>query len=372
MGWAHLLRDKHHDVSAIAGGLEVIRRNAKTQARLVDDILDVSRIITGKLHVLATPVDLSAVVEEALDAIRPTAAGRGILLSVDGLARGCTVEGDAERLQQVAWNLLSNAIKFTEEGGAVRVELTANHTHATLTVSDTGRGIEQEFLPHVFERFSQADSSTTRRFGGLGLGLAIVRHIVEVHGGYIAATSAGPGLGSTFRVDLPLCDRPTAEPDPVSSGPSYFANTGERSVIECALGRSQLLDGIRVLVVDDAPDARDLVEVALMERGAAVASAGSVSEALELFETFQPHALVSDIGMPEEDGYALIARIRARPLELGGGIKAIALTAYTRAEDRAQARASGFDDHLAKPAHPDRIAHVLRQLVDSSPSELVS
>lgn len=348
VGWAVLLREQRHDKQT-ERGLEVIHRNAQAQARLIEDILDVSRIITGKLKLTLEPVNLVSLVSETIDVLRPSASGKHIQIEFAPKTETATVVGDAERLRQVIWNLLSNAVKFTPDHGKIEVSLQRDRSKLALTVTDTGLGIEPEFLPLVFDRFQQADGSTTRRHGGLGLGLAIVRHIVELHGGHVEASSAGKDLGATFRMVIPVqAVAPTVESAPTASVRS---------------GLSALsLRGLRLLVVDDEPDARALLSDVLSAAGAEVESADSATSAFEAFRSFHPHVLISDIGMPGEDGYALIRRVRDVPSEHGGGVPAIALTAYTRHEDRMKALAAGFTTHIGKPVDPEELAFAIASL----------
>ena len=357
LGWSHLLRTggKSND-EHLGRALETIERNARSQSQLIDDLLDVSRIITGKLRLDVRPVELASIIEAAIDSVRPAADAKGINFEVS-VAGGAQVTGDSNRLQQVVWNLFSNAVKFTPEGGRVRVRLARVNSHAEITITDTGAGIEPRFLPHVFDRFRQADGSTTRRHGGLGLGLSIVRHLVELHGGTIGVHSEGTGQGSTFTVTLPLRETAAqAVPAAVAAAADpYFGGDGMR-----APRPAPSLEGLRILLVDDEPDTRDLLSTVLGGCGALVRGCDSAAEALTLVETWRPDLLVSDIGLPEEDGYSLIKRVRE-----GGGwgerLPAIALTAYAGAEDRERALSAGFAAHLAKPVEPnDLISAVAR------------
>jgi CheY-like chemotaxis protein len=323
----------------------------------VSDILDVSRIITGKLHIDREPLDLGPVVDAALDAIRPAADARGVEL-VASLDRSLRLTGDADRLLQVVWNLLSNAVKFSRQGGRVDVRTRRRDAEVEIEVSDSGVGIEPYFLPYVFDRFRQGDASTTRRHGGLGLGLAIVRHLVEMHGGTVTARSEGKGRGASFLVRLPAVLSVHAEAQPAPEHGRKEAD-GLRKV-------RQSLAGVRVLVVDDEQDTRDLVRMTLKQYGATVATAGSVDEALSTFEVVGPAAIVADIGMPGEDGYSLIRRLRQLPAEQGGLVPAIALTAYARRQDREEALAAGFNLHLTKPVEPSELAWAVVSLVRKS------
>jgi CheY-like chemotaxis protein/anti-sigma regulatory factor (Ser/Thr protein kinase) len=325
--------------------IETIERNTRAQVHLIEDILDFSRIVAGRLRLATAPVDLVGVVEAAIDTVRPAAEARGVrvLASLD--------RGDAARLQPVAWNLLSNAVKFTPRGGRVLVRLAREGSHVELAVTDTGQGIDPRFLPRVFDRFAQQETSAARRQGGLGLGLAIARHLVELHGGTIRAESDGEGRGATFVVRLPL-----APPAPAATPPT--ALPAARPSLPGAPG----LRARRVLVVDDEPDARELIRAILESGGASVATAASAEEAFESLRASPPDVLVSDVGMPREDGYSLIKRVRALSIEQGGRTPAVALTAYARAEDRARALAAGFDHHVTKPVEPQELLLVVADL----------
>jgi PAS domain S-box-containing protein len=349
VGWAVLLREQNHDPQT-ARGLEVIHRNAQVQARLIEDILDVSRIITGKLKLSLEPMNVVSLVHETIDVVRPSATGKQIEIEFQPSTAVANVECDPERLRQVVWNLLSNAVKFTPEHGKIRIELEQDESKVELIVTDTGRGIDAEFLPFVFDRFLQAESSTTRRYGGLGLGLAIVRHIVELHGGVVEAKSEGRDRGATFRVVIPVRALAATSDIPRNDPPPRLTPTGRS------------LEGLRLLVVDDEIDGRELLSDVLSAAGAVVDSAGSVPGGFEAFRLFQPHILISDIGMPDEDGYSLIRRVRALPPDQGGGVPAIALTAYTRYQDRMKALASGFTTHVGKPVDPEELLFVIASL----------
>ncbi len=346
LGWAHLLRQGGLSPDRQERALETIERNAKSQAKLIDDLLDISRIIAGKLVLQLRDVALVHVVDTALDALKPAADAKNVLLrKEDDTAMG-PVPGEPERLQQVVWNLLSNAIKFTPEGGTVTVRLLNREGRAVLEVSDTGQGIKPEFLPHVFDRFRQEDGSTTRRAGGLGLGLAITRHLVELHGGTVGVSSEGEGQGATFTVTLPMREAgiPREETQPVRGGPA------------------SRLSGLRVLVVDDELDARELVANVLGLEGADVRTAAGGREALLLIEEWGPQVLVSDIGMPGMSGYDFIKAVRALPPERGGWVAAAALTAYASAEDRHRAMLAGYQMHISKPVNPERLVRVVADL----------
>jgi signal transduction histidine kinase/CheY-like chemotaxis protein len=342
IGWTNLMRAGKVRGEVQAQALETIERNAHIQSRLIDDLLDLSRIISGKLLLETREVELASVVSNAIEVVRPAANAKGIRLAYECEPGANTIAGDSARLQQVAWNLLSNAVKFTPDGGEVRVRLARDGARVRLTVGDTGKGIPAEFLPHVFDRFRQADSATTRAYGGLGLGLAIVRHLAELHGGAVQAESEGEGRGSTFSVTFPLAQAASA------CGPAGPAAEASGQ----GAARAEGLAGVRVLVVDDEQDTRGLITTVITQSGAEVASCASAGEALEKLKTWRPHILMSDIGMPGEDGYALIRQVRALPAERGGRTPAAALTAYARDEDRTRALAAGYQLHIAKPFSP--------------------
>lgn len=348
LGWASLLRTRHSGEDELGHGLTVIERNARLQTQLIEDLLDMSRIVAGKLCLNVQSVDLGQVVLAALDAVRPAADAKGVRLRhvLDPLA--ATVSGDPNRLQQVAWNLLSNAVKFTPRGGSVQVVLERVNSHVEVTVTDTGEGISPEFLPLVFDRFRQADASTTRRHGGLGLGLAIVKHLVELHGGTVRAGSLGLGHGASFSFALPVRATRTSAPDEDAGADAAGYEEQEIS-----------LDGIRALVVDDEADARDLVRRVLEQAGASVFTAPSSPEGLEVLVRERPDVLISDIGLPGEDGYRLLQRIRALTPEEGSMTPAVALTAFARAEDRRRALLSGFQMHVTKPVDPSELIAVV-------------
>ncbi|MET0647450.1 MAG: ATP-binding protein [Pyrinomonadaceae bacterium] len=352
IGWTNLMRAGQVRGEVQAQALETIERNAKVQSRLIDDLLDLSRIISGKLLLETREVNLDTVVSNSIEVVRPAANAKGIQLTYECEPGGKTIMGDSERLQQVAWNLLSNAVKFTPEGGSVRVRLAHEGARVRFSVNDTGRGIPAEFLPHVFDRFRQADSATTRAYGGLGLGLAIVRHLAELHGGEVQAESAGEDQGSTFSVAFPLAQ--TAAPC------SCLQPETAESV--SSPSKPEGLAGIRVLVVDDEQDTRRLISTVIAQSGAEVTACASAGEALEKLKTWRPHILMSDIGMPGEDGYALIRQVRALPPERGGRTPAAALTAYARDEDRGRALAAGYQLHIAKPFNPRELLAAISDL----------
>jgi PAS domain S-box-containing protein len=356
LGWTVMLRSGTLDQAGLLRGLEVIERNVRAQTQLIEDLLDVSRIVTGKLRVEVRPIELVPVVEAGLDAVRPSAEAKDIALEVKLAPIASKVLGDPDRLQQVVWNLASNAVKFTPKGGRVEVTLARVDSHVQLTVKDNGKGISAEFLPYVFDRFRQADSTSTRKYGGLGLGLAIVRHLVELHGGTVHAESAGADQGATFTVRLPLMEE-RAEP----SAPSRpGAESGQAS-------SSMRLDGVKVMVVDDELDMRDFLSVSLRQYGADVTALSSVGEAVAALEREKPDVLVSDIGMPGEDGYALIRKVRALGPERGGQVPAAALTGFAAGDDTTRVLSAGYQVHLPKPVEPSRLAQVVGTLAGRSP-----
>ncbi|HSO76022.1 MAG TPA: ATP-binding protein, partial [Blastocatellia bacterium] len=336
--------------------IDTIERNSRSLAEIINDLLEVSRIITGKLKLDVRPVELGSVIEAALEVVRPAVDAKDIDLRLSLEPGVDVVLGDSNRLQQIVWNLLSNAIKFTPVRGRVEVRLEKIGSNASITVTDNGSGIAEAFLPYVFDRFRQADSTFTRRHGGLGLGLAIVRHLVEIHGGNVAAHSSGEGKGATFVVTFPLVER--GAPDGVRSGADGARN-------------GATLDGLRVLIVDDEADARELLSAMLKQWGARVTAVASAAEAMGCFEANQvlPDVLVSDLGMPREDGFDLISKVRALDPERGGRIPAIALTAYARSEDRARALAAGYEIHVPKPVEPAQLSGALDDLVRRKRSE---
>jgi PAS domain S-box-containing protein len=347
LGWAQMLRSGTLDRASAERALLTIERNAKSQAHLVGDLLDASRIATGKLSLENRPVELMSIVEAAVDGVRPSVEAKNLRMQIVLEPWVGPFNGDQERMKQVVWNLLSNAIKFTPQGGLIEVRLERLENKALLIVSDTGQGIDPEYLPFIFDRFSQMDSSSRRRQGGLGLGLAIVKHIVELHGGAIYAYSRGEGQGSDFMVTLPLATQTGDGADPTMWAPRR--SEGDES-------RSGTLGGVRVLVVDDEYDTREILSVMLTRFGAEIRTAESAAEAMAIFSQWLPDVLVSDIGMPVEDGYALIKKIRALPQENGGDVPAIALTAFASAQDKRNALAAGFQRHLAKPVEPVALA----------------
>ncbi|HYK21972.1 MAG TPA: ATP-binding protein [Pyrinomonadaceae bacterium] len=358
IGWSRILKAGRLDNESSLHAIEVIERNAWAQKQIIEDILDVSRVITGKLQLHLGPVDLIMVVNAALDAVRPAFEAKDIRIETHYQQRLKVIAGDADRLQQVVWNLLSNASKFTPVGGVVSIRVVQDNNYVTIEVKDTGPGIAAEFLPHVFERFRQADGSTTRTHGGLGLGLAIVRHLVELHGGLIAAENVTNGSGAVFTVKLPL---PSAE------------LTLDHAPAATRLGETLTevdLENVRILVVEDELDALDLLTIDLAAHGAKVRGAASAAEALSLLRSNEFDLLISDIGMADTDGYNLIKQVRDLEGQEGEHIPAIALTAYAHAQDRMRAIDAGYNTHVAKPVEIKELVTVVKCLtgkIDSSP-----
>lgn len=346
LGWGHLMRTKRLDEMELTRAIDTIERNARAQSQLIDDLLDVSRIITGKLSVDRIRVDLSKVIDAALDATRPLYGAKQINFTTTMPAESCFVLGDATRLQQIFWNLFSNAAKFTPQGGMVNVAASINGSRVSVSVTDTGIGIQPDFVPFIFDRFRQADGSTTREHGGLGLGLAIVRHLVELHDGSVDVMSDGRDSGSTFIVTIPL-----ALDDVVYENAKAGAGLCENS--EAPVYGAHILDGVKVLVVDDESDSRELLMTILTNCGSDVRCSDSAATAMEEFNEWHPDLLVSDIGMPNEDGYSLIRRVRNIDSNYARQIPAVALTAYATDEDRLQALSAGYQMHLAKPIEPE-------------------
>ena len=345
LGWSHLVRTGKLDPAQLARALETIERNARSQSQLIDDLLDVSRIITGKLQIEPRPVDVCSIIEAAIEAVTPSFESKDIKIETVLEPAACLVLGDANRIQQVFWNLLSNAVKFTPEAGTVRVEVKRMPTVVRVSVSDSGIGIKPEFLPFIFDRFRQADGSTTRVHGGLGLGLSIVKHLVQMHGGNVQVESQGENKGAVFAVDFPLA---AASSTPVSENGS--SKDAEKNVLPA--GFSRVLEGLRILVVDDEPDARELVRAILTGCGGEVNCCESAAEAMTAIREWKPDLLVSDIGMPNEDGYSLIKKVR-KLRSKRSKLPAVALTAYATKEDKARALDTGFQMHVAKPIEPE-------------------
>jgi PAS domain S-box-containing protein len=381
LGWARMLREGALPEADAAEALAVIERNAVSQAKLVEDLLDVSRIVSGKLAIDPRPVPLGPVVRAALDVVRPAAEGKGVRLEGvidESSGSALVVLGDADRLQQVVWNLLHNAVKFTPAGGRVTLGLGRRGGLARIVVNDTGEGIPADFLPLLFDRFRQADPGKARRHGGLGLGLALVKHLAELHGGTVSASSEGPGLGATFTVELPLVGRTGGDASPPNGAahtdatagpgghPSDRAGSGNVTGVAGAVRRP--LAGLRILLVDDTPDSLELIATVLRHAGAAVTTADCAAAAKEAFGRGPPDVLVSDIGMPVEDGYRLIADIRSLPAERGGETPAVALTGYASEQDRRQCLASGFQAHVAKPIQNGQLVAAVAALAGTKAS----
>jgi signal transduction histidine kinase/ActR/RegA family two-component response regulator len=354
-GWAQMLRAGRLNAAQSARALETIVRNAKSQNQLINDLLDVSRIIAGKMRLEVEPLKLGSVIEAAIETVRPAAEAKGIHLSVLLDPAADTMSGDAERLQQVVWNLLSNAVKFAPNGGRVEVRLKRADSRVEIIVADNGQGIKPQFLPYVFERFRQEDGGANRQQGGLGLGLAIVRHIVELHGGTVRVASEGLGKGATFTVALPSAQGRAMSPSELRDNP-------EGGILE--LPNPPSLVGMRALFVDDEADAREIITMMLAERGAEVRTVASATEALAACDEWRPEILIADIGMPGEDGYTLMKKLRALEKSRGGHIPAIALTAYARREDRLRALAVGYERYVPKPIEPGELLAAVASLAN--------
>ena len=354
LGWAHILRTDRLKGDELKQGLDTIERNARVQAQIIEDLLDMSRIISGKVRLDVGQIDLPAVLKESVDTVRTAAEAKGIHLQAIVDPRAGPISGDADRLQQVFWNLLNNAIKFTPKDGQIRVLLERVKSHIEVSVMDTGEGIAPEFMPYVFDRFQQGDASTTRRHGGLGLGLAIVKQLVELHGGSVRVKSDGIGKGTTFLVHLPLL-AVYSEPDTESRHPQT-APRENRPLPDVSL------TDVHILVVDDEVDARELVKRLLEMAGATVSLAGSASEAIERILVARPDVLVCDIGMPGDDGFSLIRQLRVLEESQESALPAVALTAYARSEDRTKSIRSGFQNHLSKPVEPAELLAIVSSL----------
>jgi len=357
LGWTRLLRAGKLDRPTHERALDIIERNARSQARLLEDLMDLTRIITGKMWLDVQPVNLASVVEAAVESIRPAADFKGIQLDIVFDPNVGPITGDPSRLQQVVWNLLSNGVKFTPGGGRVELRLDQLESYVAISVIDTGVGIPEEFLPFVFDRFRQVDSSHSRNQGGIGLGLAIVRHLVEMHGGTIKAASSGKGKGARFTAILPM-NAPKIDPQLVETSIAPYSFDEFANLFET----STSLAGLRVLVVDDQADARELLATVLTGCGADVMTVSSADEALSAIEESKPSVLVSDIEMPERDGHSLIRQVRSIEGEQGARILAVALTAHARAEDRMRALAAGYDMHIPKPVEPAELIAVIASL----------
>ena len=357
LGWSRVLLDDGERLSPERRrkGLEVIARNTKAQVQLVEDILDVSRIVNGKLRLTTRSTDVRAICEAAIDTVRSASNAKGVALTLTVSGDVGTIIADEDRIQQILWNLLSNAVKFTPQSGTVLLEARREVSEVTLSVTDSGDGISPAFLPFVFDRFRQADGTTTREHGGLGLGLAIVRHLVELHGGTVRAASAGLGSGSTFTVSLPFCAPEVVEEEP----PSRSSATPSTQALVAA---SRLAD-IHVLVLDDDEDMRDLIAMILEDAGAEVTRASNVREAIAAVAERCPHVAVSDLAMPGEDGYGFVKRVRAHADASVRSLPLVAMTAYARAEDRHRVLDAGFQRHIAKPIEPAELVETLAQMM---------
>jgi PAS domain S-box-containing protein len=366
LGWSQILRRRSRGDTRLHEGFGVIERNARVQVQLIEDLLDMSRIVAGKLRLDVKPVELREVIQAALESVAPAAQARGVELRTVQDHDAGPVRGDAARLQQVVWNLLANAIKFTPRGGVVTITLTQQAASARLVVSDSGMGIEPDFLPYVFERFRQSEGGSTRRHQGLGLGLGIVKSLVEMHGGQVHALSEGRGKGASFVVDLPWMAAEQGAHDGLAKP--------NRAIweLEDELSDERALQGISVLVVDDERDMRELVAHVLAEVGANVLCASSAAEAYRMLCSERPNVLLSDVGMPDEDGYSLIRRVRELPAREGGDIPSIALTAFARSEDRRRALMAGFQSHLAKPVEPAELVAVVASVAGALPRKPAS
>jgi PAS domain S-box-containing protein len=354
LGWVRMLRDGSLDDETAARALAAVERNAKSQAQLVEDLLDISRIVSGKMRLNVRPLEPSSVIHAAVEAVKPAAQAKDIRLHLSIDPSAGPVAGDFERLQQVIWNLLSNAVKFTPSGGRVEVRLERGNATAELTVSDDGHGINSKFLPFVFDRFKQADSSITRAYGGMGVGLSIVKSITEMHGGTVRASSEGEGHGASFTISLPL-----------ASARAEAASAGQETHVPHAAPRPcppELAD-LKVLVVDDDRDACEMIRAAFEHCGSRVKTSVSAAEALALVQDWLPNILVADISMPEMDGYQLIRRVRALGTQGGGSVPAVALTALARVEDRVMALSAGYQMHVPKPVELDELREVVASLV---------
>ena len=353
LSWAHMLRMRTLDEQKTMRALETIERSARAQAQLIDDLLDISRIVAGKFRLEVRPVDLAAVIEQAVDVVRPAADAKAIRLQLLLDTETGMLAGDPARLQQVVWNLVSNAVKFTPKGGRVQITLERVNSHVEIAVTDTGRGLSAEFLPHVFERFQQSETGSTRSHGGLGLGLAIVRHIVELHGGSVFAESPGVGQGATFTVKLPRMSLARTAGESERRHPTLGALPEPGSLPS--------LQDVRVLVVDDEPESNEVVSTLLGVSGAEVRVAVSASDALEQLGDWTPDIIVSDIGMPREDGYAFIAKLHAQPGE-AARVPVVALSAYATTQDRVRIFSAGFKAHVIKPIDPAELVAVVASM----------
>jgi PAS domain S-box-containing protein len=357
LGWSAMLAGGILDAAAAPRAIQSIARSARQLAQLVDDVLDVSRIVTGSLRLDVQSVAMASVIEAAVDTVRPSAAAKGVELDVALDREGLLVAGDPARLQQIVWNVLTNAVKFTPKGGRVQITLERVNADAQITVSDTGRGITREFLPSVFDRFRQAEGGSSRTSGGLGLGLAIVRHLVELHRGHVRAESPGENLGAVFTLTLPL---QAAQPDRRHRVAALRATMSPDEILPVS---SLDLRGVTILIVDDDAETRELLETMVNQAHADALTAGTAAEALEILDRSRPDLMICDIGMPGEDGYSLIRKIRSRSVTEGGRIPAVAFTAYARSEDRRRCLLAGFQSHMAKPAEPAEMLALIAALV---------
>jgi PAS domain S-box-containing protein len=351
-GWASLLLGGKLDKDQTLRAIQTILRNAESQNQLIGDLLDVSRIVAGQLRLNIRTFELASVIQAALEVVRPAAMAKSIRLNAVIDPSAGPVAGDPDRLQQIFWNLLSNSIKFTPNGGRVAIRCQRINSHIEITVSDNGKGIDAKLLPVIFDRFRQGESGTARQHGGLGLGLSIVRHLVELHGGIVTARSEGSGKGAEFRIELPVSIAS------LLGAPSRVHPTADGS----SSGISPSLSGLRILVVDDEADAREMISTIVGQAGAEVATAANVPQALDLIDRWRPDVLVSDIGMPDEDGFDLIRRVRARSSDNLGQIPAIALTAFARTQDRLKVLSSGYQMHVPKPIEPIELVTVIASI----------
>lgn len=359
LGWTRILSTHTLDAEAAEQALETIDRNAKLQARLIEDMLDVSRIISGKLRLDAQPVDLTSVINAAVETIRPAAEAKSVKMSVTLDFGVAPVLGDPERLQQVVWNLVANAVKFVQREGTVRLTLRRVNSHVEIVVSDNGPGIEEDFLPYVFERFRQGNSTPNKMYAGLGLGLSIVRHLIELHGGTVEAANVDEGTGAVFTIKLPVMVV-TKSVSQMVERPDTGASTARAHL---AFDSPPDLSGVKVLAVDDEPDARELLTALFQQCGAEIQTCESVEEAIGILAVSKPDVIVSDIGLPGEDGYSLIKKIRAGETAADPRLPAVALTAFARTEDRFQALSAGYNMHVPKPVEPAELALVISRLV---------
>lgn len=358
LGWVKILSTSRHDETLFRKAIKTIERNTIAQVQLIEDVLDVSRIVTGKMNLKIRPVELVPVIEASVDSVRPMAENKGITLQTFYDSNTEIISGDSERIQQIVWNLISNALKFTPKGGRVEIRLEKVDSNVEISVSDTGEGISDAFLPFVFERFLQADASKTRRHGGLGLGLAIVRHLTELHGGTVDVYSEGEGKGAVFTAKFPMAVREEKE----LTGANAKNNFHSDAFGTDAQSENSSLANLHLLVVDDEEDSRDLLKIILEKSNAKVEIASSAAEAFEKFSENNFDVLISDIAMPDEDGFSLISRIRALPDDLHKNVPAIAMTAYARKEDRLQALSEGFDSYISKPFDPDELIEVISEV----------